>query len=84
MALADDELTVGKIYARNGEWIDITIRKGDSPSSEDSLNNSVSRTVTVSETEPTTPLVSTEVKDTEQESKINELTKLVQMLIDEK
>nr|GEW68947.1 retrovirus-related Pol polyprotein from transposon TNT 1-94 [Tanacetum cinerariifolium] len=27
MALADDELTVGKNYARNGKWIDITIRK---------------------------------------------------------
>nr|GEX32055.1 putative reverse transcriptase domain-containing protein [Tanacetum cinerariifolium] len=25
--LADDELTVGKNYARNGEWIDITTRK---------------------------------------------------------
>ncbi|GJU90820.1 hypothetical protein Tco_1303243 [Tanacetum coccineum] len=26
MALADDELTVGKDYTRNGEWIDITMR----------------------------------------------------------
>ncbi|GJW12240.1 hypothetical protein Tco_1578067 [Tanacetum coccineum] len=26
-ALVDDELTVGKSHARNGEWIDITIRK---------------------------------------------------------
>nr|GEY71486.1 hypothetical protein [Tanacetum cinerariifolium]GEY71493.1 hypothetical protein [Tanacetum cinerariifolium] len=26
-ALADDELIVGKIYAQNGEWVDITIRK---------------------------------------------------------
>ncbi|GJZ93421.1 hypothetical protein Tco_0665486 [Tanacetum coccineum] len=69
MALADDELTVGKNHARNGEWIDITMRKG--------MSN-------VSETEPTTPSVPTEVKDTKQESKINELTKLVQMLIDEK
>ncbi|GJW23602.1 retrovirus-related pol polyprotein from transposon TNT 1-94 [Tanacetum coccineum] len=144
MALADDELTVGKNHARNGEWIDITMRKverlnpdsklpnfnterilvpesqavneslkptetsitpksfkdseaeslillpplknllGVSPSSEDSLNKSVSGTITVSETEATTPLVPTEVKDTEQESKINELTKVVQMLIDEK
>ncbi|GJV53353.1 retrovirus-related pol polyprotein from transposon TNT 1-94 [Tanacetum coccineum] len=25
MALADDELTVGKSHARNGEWVDITI-----------------------------------------------------------
>ncbi|GJS89517.1 retrovirus-related pol polyprotein from transposon TNT 1-94 [Tanacetum coccineum] len=29
MALADDELTVGKSHARNGEWVDITIRKLD-------------------------------------------------------
>nr|GFC63498.1 retrovirus-related Pol polyprotein from transposon TNT 1-94 [Tanacetum cinerariifolium] len=27
MALAIDELTVGKNHARNGEWIDITMRK---------------------------------------------------------
>ncbi|GJT21980.1 hypothetical protein Tco_0891917, partial [Tanacetum coccineum] len=27
MALADDELTVEKNHARNGEWIDITMRK---------------------------------------------------------
>ncbi|GJS97062.1 retrovirus-related pol polyprotein from transposon TNT 1-94, partial [Tanacetum coccineum] len=27
MALADDELSVGKNYARNGEWIDITMKK---------------------------------------------------------
>nr|GEU55522.1 DNA-directed DNA polymerase [Tanacetum cinerariifolium] len=27
MALADDELTVEKSYARNGEWVDITIKK---------------------------------------------------------
>ncbi|GKC08837.1 hypothetical protein Tco_1000447 [Tanacetum coccineum] len=58
--------------------------QGASSSLEDSLNKSVSGTVTVSETEPTTPSVPTEVKNTEQESKINELTKLVQMLIDEK
>ncbi|GKD87872.1 putative ribonuclease H-like domain-containing protein, partial [Tanacetum coccineum] len=53
--------------------------QGASPSSE-----SVSGTVTVSETQPTTPSVPTEVKNTEQEFKKNELTKLVQMLIDEK
>ncbi|GJR91419.1 retrovirus-related pol polyprotein from transposon TNT 1-94 [Tanacetum coccineum] len=41
-------------------------------------------TIIVTETEPTTPSVPTEVKDTEQESEINELTKLFQMLIDEK
>nr|GFB10742.1 hypothetical protein [Tanacetum cinerariifolium] len=27
LALADDELTVGKSHARNDEWVDITIRK---------------------------------------------------------
>ncbi|GJU42227.1 retrovirus-related pol polyprotein from transposon TNT 1-94 [Tanacetum coccineum] len=27
MALADDELPIGKNHARNGEWIDITMRK---------------------------------------------------------
>ncbi|GKF02104.1 hypothetical protein Tco_0029027, partial [Tanacetum coccineum] len=60
------------------------IMKHTKPETQDSLNKSVSGIVTVSETEPTTPLVPTEVKETEQESKINELTKLVQMLIDEK
>ncbi|GJV40192.1 retrovirus-related pol polyprotein from transposon TNT 1-94 [Tanacetum coccineum] len=172
MALADDELTVGKNHARNGKWVDITMRKverlnpdsklpnfntgrilvpesqvmnaslkpmetstnpesskdseaesltplpllktlqGASPNLEvesltfqphslqerpdlgtmkhtkpeiqDSLNKSVSGTVTISETESTTPLVPTDVKNTEQESKLNELTKLVQMLMDEK
>nr|GEV67452.1 retrovirus-related Pol polyprotein from transposon TNT 1-94 [Tanacetum cinerariifolium] len=33
MTLADDELTVRKSHAPNGEWVDITIRKGASPSS---------------------------------------------------
>ncbi|GJY16848.1 hypothetical protein Tco_0387270 [Tanacetum coccineum] len=51
----------------------LKILQGASLSSE-----SVLETVTVSETEQTTPSV-----HTEQESKINELTKLVQMLIDE-
>ncbi|GKE41509.1 hypothetical protein Tco_1468793 [Tanacetum coccineum] len=27
MALADDKLTVGKSHARNGEWVDITMKK---------------------------------------------------------
>ncbi|GKE12657.1 hypothetical protein Tco_1416208, partial [Tanacetum coccineum] len=60
------------------------IMKNTKPETQDSLNKSVSGTVTVSETEPTTPSVPIEVKNTEQESKINELTKLAQMLIDEK
>ncbi|GKB46017.1 hypothetical protein Tco_0896770, partial [Tanacetum coccineum] len=79
LALADDELTVRKNHARNGEWIDITIRKGTSLSSE-----SVLGLVTLSDTKQITPSVPSEVKNTKQESKINELTKLVQMLIDEK
>ncbi|GJV64654.1 retrovirus-related pol polyprotein from transposon TNT 1-94 [Tanacetum coccineum] len=54
------------------------------PEIHDSSKESVSGTVTVSESKQTTPSVPTEVKDTEQESKLNELTKLVQMLIDEK
>ncbi|GJW06762.1 retrovirus-related pol polyprotein from transposon TNT 1-94 [Tanacetum coccineum] len=41
-------------------------------------------TIIVSETELTTPSVPTEIKNTKKESKINELTKLVQMLINEK
>ncbi|GJZ35017.1 retrovirus-related pol polyprotein from transposon TNT 1-94 [Tanacetum coccineum] len=46
---------------------------------QDSLDKSVSGTITVSETKPTTPSVPTEVKNTEQESKINELTKLIEL-----
>nr|GEX64156.1 retrovirus-related Pol polyprotein from transposon TNT 1-94 [Tanacetum cinerariifolium] len=57
---------------------------GACPSLEGSSTKSVSGTVTVSETKQITPSVPTKVKDTEQESKLNELTKLVQMLIDEK
>ncbi|GJX54141.1 retrovirus-related pol polyprotein from transposon TNT 1-94 [Tanacetum coccineum] len=60
------------------------IMKHTKPETQDSSNESVSGTVTVSESKQTTPSVPTEVKDTEQESKLNELTKLVQMLIDEK
>nr|GEU30167.1 hypothetical protein [Tanacetum cinerariifolium] len=60
------------------------ILKHKKPKTQDSLNKSVSGTVTVSETEPTTPSVPIEVKNTKQESKINELSKLVQMLINEK
>nr|GEY36718.1 retrovirus-related Pol polyprotein from transposon TNT 1-94 [Tanacetum cinerariifolium] len=59
------------------------IMKHTKPKTHDSLDKSVSGTVTVSETEPTRPSIPTEDKNTEQESKINELTKLVQMLVDE-
>ncbi|GJX31631.1 hypothetical protein Tco_0241486 [Tanacetum coccineum] len=51
---------------------------------QNSSNESVLGTVIVNESKQTTPSVPNEVKDTEQESKLNELTKLVQMLIDEK
>ncbi|GJU42005.1 hypothetical protein Tco_1194962 [Tanacetum coccineum] len=51
--------------------------KHTKPKTQDSLNKSASGNITVSETEPTTPLIPTKVKDTKQESKINELTKLV-------
>ncbi|GJT55996.1 hypothetical protein Tco_0991050 [Tanacetum coccineum] len=60
------------------------IMKHTKPETQDSSNESVLGTVTASESKQTTPSVPTEVKDTEQESKLNELTKLVQMLIDEK
>ncbi|GJY25438.1 zinc finger, CCHC-type containing protein [Tanacetum coccineum] len=59
----------------------LVIMKHTKPETQDSLNKSVLGTVTVSETESTTPSVPTEVKNTEQESKINELTKLVQMIL---
>nr|GEV77146.1 hypothetical protein [Tanacetum cinerariifolium] len=60
------------------------IMKHTKPKIQDSSNKSVSRTIIVSETKQITPLVPTEIKDTEQESKLNKLTELVQMLIDEK
>ncbi|GJV63219.1 retrovirus-related pol polyprotein from transposon TNT 1-94 [Tanacetum coccineum] len=50
-----------------------------SPSSESVLGPLI-----VSDTEPITSPIPTEFKNTEQKLKINELTKLVQMLIDEK
>ncbi|GJT53837.1 retrovirus-related pol polyprotein from transposon TNT 1-94 [Tanacetum coccineum] len=51
----------------------LKILQGASPSSEDSSNEIVSRTVIVNESKQTTPSVPTEVKDTKQESKLNEL-----------
>ncbi|GKF17978.1 hypothetical protein Tco_0062896, partial [Tanacetum coccineum] len=60
------------------------IMKHTKPETQDSSNKCVSETVTDSETKQTTPSVPTKVKDTKQESKLNELTKIVQMLIDEK
>nr|GEX53488.1 retrovirus-related Pol polyprotein from transposon TNT 1-94 [Tanacetum cinerariifolium] len=57
------------------------IMKHTKPETQDSSNKSVSGTVIAKKT---TPLVPIKVKDTEQESKLNKLAKLVQMLIDEK
>ncbi|GJV18967.1 ribonuclease H-like domain-containing protein [Tanacetum coccineum] len=139
MALADDELVVGKNHARNGEWIDITMRKVERQNPDSKLPNfnigrilvpesqAVNESLRLTEaptnpeslkesgSEPQTPLpllkilkgaspssevmpltyqeqspnerpslVPNEVKNNEQESKINELTKLIPMLIDEK
>ncbi|GKB77316.1 hypothetical protein Tco_0944211, partial [Tanacetum coccineum] len=71
----------------NEKWL-TSSKKGASPSSEImSLTyqpHSSKGPVTVSDTEPITPSVPTEVKNTKQDSKINELTKLVHMLMDEK
>ncbi|GJR27211.1 hypothetical protein Tco_1103443 [Tanacetum coccineum] len=47
-------------------------------------SENVSGLVIVSDTEPVTSLVPTKVKNNDQASKIDELTKLVQMLMDEK
>nr|GFB57649.1 retrovirus-related Pol polyprotein from transposon TNT 1-94 [Tanacetum cinerariifolium] len=38
MALADDELTIRKNHAHNGEWIDITIRKEFQENSNDEVD----------------------------------------------
>ncbi|GJW58663.1 retrovirus-related pol polyprotein from transposon TNT 1-94 [Tanacetum coccineum] len=53
------------------------IMKHTKPETQDSSNKSVLGTVTVSESKQTTSSVPTEVKDTKQESKLNELTKLI-------
>nr|GEV01926.1 retrovirus-related Pol polyprotein from transposon TNT 1-94 [Tanacetum cinerariifolium] len=66
------------------EILGLGIMKHTKPETQDSSNKSISETISVSETKQIKPSVPTEVKDTEQESKLNELTKLVQMLIDEK
>ncbi|GJY14308.1 hypothetical protein Tco_0383617 [Tanacetum coccineum] len=58
--------------------------KQTNPETQESLSKSVSGPVTVSGTEPVTSSVPTKVKNSKQDSKIDELTKLVQMLMDEK
>ncbi|GKE16696.1 hypothetical protein Tco_1424273, partial [Tanacetum coccineum] len=57
--------------------------KQTKPKTKESSKGNILGTVTVSETEPTTPSVPTEVKTNNQESKINELAQLVQMLMGE-
>nr|GEW98721.1 retrovirus-related Pol polyprotein from transposon TNT 1-94 [Tanacetum cinerariifolium] len=66
------------------ERLGLGTMKHTKPEIQDSSNKSVLGTVTVIGTKQITPSVHTKVKDTEQESKLKELTKLVQMLIDEK
>ncbi|GKC69256.1 hypothetical protein Tco_1115139 [Tanacetum coccineum] len=61
-----------------------TTMKHTEPKTQESLSKSVSRPVNVFDTETVTSLVPIKVKNNEQESKIDELTKLVQMLIDKK
>ncbi|GKC15490.1 hypothetical protein Tco_1012272, partial [Tanacetum coccineum] len=58
--------------------------KHTKPETQESSNGNISGPVTVFDIEPVTSSVPTEVKTNEQESKIDELTKLVQMLMDEK
>ncbi|GKD19631.1 retrovirus-related pol polyprotein from transposon TNT 1-94 [Tanacetum coccineum] len=58
--------------------------KHTKPETQESSSKSASRHVTVYDTKLVTSLVPTEVKNNEQESKINELIKPVQMLMDEK
>ncbi|GKA89553.1 retrovirus-related pol polyprotein from transposon TNT 1-94 [Tanacetum coccineum] len=58
--------------------------KHTKPETQEFSSKSASRHVTIYDTKPVTSLVPTKVKNNEQESKIDELTKLVQMLMDEK
>ncbi|GJY38546.1 hypothetical protein Tco_0424910 [Tanacetum coccineum] len=58
--------------------------KHTKPETQESSNKNVSGPVIVSNPKPVTFSVPSEVKTNYQESKINELTKLVQMLMDEK
>ncbi|GKA66200.1 retrovirus-related pol polyprotein from transposon TNT 1-94, partial [Tanacetum coccineum] len=57
--------------------------KHTKPETQKYSNKSVLGLVIVSDTEPVTSLVPTKVKTNDQESKIDDLTKLVQMLMDE-
>ncbi|GKC50819.1 hypothetical protein Tco_1073564, partial [Tanacetum coccineum] len=71
-------------YSLKSEKPGLGIMKHTTPETQESSRKSVSGPVTINDTKPVTPSVPTKVKNTEQESKINELTKLVQMFMDEK
>ncbi|GJR50532.1 hypothetical protein Tco_1401053 [Tanacetum coccineum] len=52
MALADDELTVGKNHARNGKWTDITMRKVERLNPDCKLPNFNTGRILVPESQP--------------------------------
>ncbi|GJT30603.1 hypothetical protein Tco_0910878 [Tanacetum coccineum] len=60
------------------------IVKYTKPDTQDSSSKSVSDPIIVRNTKPVTTSVPTKLKNDEHESKINELTKLIQMLMNEK
>ncbi|GJY23108.1 retrovirus-related pol polyprotein from transposon TNT 1-94 [Tanacetum coccineum] len=108
IALADDELSMAKNHACNGEWIDITMKKcrDDLLALKQAkleaityqiqnpelikLNHALQdqlkeeRKVNEKWVNSSNKVIPTKVKINDQESKIDELTKLVQMLMDEK
>ncbi|GJV11614.1 hypothetical protein Tco_1353155 [Tanacetum coccineum] len=69
-------------HSPRGEGLGLGIMKHTKSERQESSRKSVS--VPVNNTQPINSLVSTKVKNIEQESKINKLTKLVHMLMDEK
>ncbi|GJY39296.1 hypothetical protein Tco_0425660 [Tanacetum coccineum] len=66
------------------ERLGLGTMKHTKPKTQESSSKNVSGSVTVCDTKPVTSLVPTEVKINDQDFKIDELTKLVQMLMDEK
>ncbi|GJR57679.1 hypothetical protein Tco_1499841 [Tanacetum coccineum] len=77
-------MTLTYTYHSPRERSGLGTMKYTKPETQESLNKNVSGPVTVSNPESVTSSVHTEVKTNDQESKINELTKPVQMLMDEK
>ncbi|GJX18987.1 hypothetical protein Tco_0221664 [Tanacetum coccineum] len=93
MALVDDELVVERIMLAPTDPESSKESDSEPQTSLPSLKifhraypsfESVSGPVTVCDTKPVTSSVPTEVKNTEQDYEIDELTKLVQMLMNEK